>query len=68
MNTGAAVAGLTGGATAPEKSRCFGFKRKSWIWISFLMLEMNLRLVFEEFASKLLNQNSGSKKERKDAE
>jgi hypothetical protein len=28
MNTGAAMAGLTGGATAPEKSRCCSFKEK----------------------------------------
>jgi hypothetical protein len=28
MNTGAAVVGLTGGATAPEKSRCFRFRKK----------------------------------------
>jgi len=35
MNTGAAVAGLTGGATAPEKSKSSDFKDKHGFRYSF---------------------------------
>jgi hypothetical protein len=58
-NTGAAVAGLTGGATAPEKSRCcgfinlFDFRDKSALSLQRIRLNITeFKLQFEEKAKR----------------